>query len=327
MPFLVSLFFGFAPMFLFAWFVYWLDRFEKEPRFLLGVVFTWGVIFAAGGAFLLNTLAGIGVFMFTGSEYAAEFSTGTIVAPIVEETLKGVAVLAVLLVFRREFDSVLDGIIYAGIAALGFAATENTHYIYNLGYLEGGWEGLWSLVFVRVFVVGWQHPFYTAFTGIGLGIARMNRNWAVKISAPLAGLGTAILAHALHNTLANTNEVLCVLGSLMDWGGWSFMFLFIVWMIIHEQNLLKKHLAEEVQLGRLTSREYYTAISLLKQSAARTLALFTSRGAATRRFYQVCGELAHKKEQSLKLGDESGNSRIIRELRGELSSLTNRVET
>jgi hypothetical protein len=44
-------------------------------------------------------------------------------------------------------------------------------------------------------------------------------------------------------------------------------------------------------------------------------------GRATSRFYQVCGELAHKKEQLKKLGDESGNAAIIDKLRIELASL------
>ena len=56
----------------------------------------------------------------------------------------------------------------------GFAATENTLYIYN-GFHQNGWSGLAFLVFVRVILVGWQHPFYTAFTGIGLAVARLNR--------------------------------------------------------------------------------------------------------------------------------------------------------
>jgi hypothetical protein len=44
-------------------------------------------------------------------------------------------------------------------------------------------------------------------------------------------------------------------------------------------------------------------------------------GRATARFYQVCGELAHKKEQLKKLGDENGNTVIIEKLRTELAAL------
>ena len=50
MPLLVSLFLGFVPMFFFAALVYWLDRYEKEPKILLGATFFWGVVIAAGGA-------------------------------------------------------------------------------------------------------------------------------------------------------------------------------------------------------------------------------------------------------------------------------------
>ena len=142
MALLVSIFFGFVPMFLFAGFINWLDRYEKEPKILLGATFMWGVLIAGGGAYIINTVLGMGVYIVTGSEGATDFATASIIAPIVEESLKGLAVLVVFLLFRKEFDSILDGVIYAGITALGFAAIENVLYIYNYGYQEGGWSGL-----------------------------------------------------------------------------------------------------------------------------------------------------------------------------------------
>ena len=47
MGILASIFFGFVPMFLFAGFVYWIDRYEKEPKLLLGGVFIWGAVIAS----------------------------------------------------------------------------------------------------------------------------------------------------------------------------------------------------------------------------------------------------------------------------------------
>ena len=111
MAFIVSLFFGFVPMFFFAAFVFWLDRYEKEPKALLGAAFFWGVVVAAGGAFIINTAFGVGIYLFTGSESAAEAGTTSIIAPIVEEILKGTAVAIVFFLFYKEFDSILDGII------------------------------------------------------------------------------------------------------------------------------------------------------------------------------------------------------------------------
>jgi RsiW-degrading membrane proteinase PrsW (M82 family) len=329
MAFLVSLFFGFAPMLLFAYILYWMDRYEKEPWLLLGAVFMWGVIIAAGGAFIINTVLGVGVYLFTGSDVATEISTGSVIAPIVEESLKGLAVLAVFLIFRKEFDSVLDGIIYAGVVALGFAATENTFYIFDRGYNANGWSGLWFLVFVRVILVGWQHPFYTSFTGIGLALARLNRSVWVKIFAPLAGFSVAVLAHAFHNTLATVVGGMegMVFGTSLDWLGWFLMFLFILWTVHQEQVVLKNQLREEVSLGLLTSGQYNVAISAWSQSFARIGSFFTGSYRATNRLYQVCGELAHKKEQLNKMGDEKGNGAIIQKLRDELAQLSPRVQS
>jgi len=328
MPLLVSIFFGFVPMFLFAGFINWLDRYEKEPKALLGAAFMWGALIAGGGAYIINTVLGLGVYIVTGSEGATDFATASIIAPIVEESLKGLAVLVVFFLFRKEFDSILDGIIYAGITALGFAAIENVLYIYNYGYQEGGWSGLWQLVFIRVILVGWQHPFYTAFTGIGLAIARMNRNFLVKIIAVLGGFATAVFTHAFHNTFGGLIGGIegLALGTFVDWVGWFFMLIFIVWMIVHERNILKRHLQEEVSSGLISHTQYRTALSFA-QSGARFNALTSGNYFATARFYQVCGELAHKKEQLIKVGNEKGNLAIIEKLRGELTQLAPQAKT
>ncbi|MBM3150710.1 MAG: PrsW family intramembrane metalloprotease [Chloroflexi bacterium] len=328
MPFLVSIFFGFAPMLLFAAILYWLDRYEKEPKLLLGGVFLWGAIVAAGGAFIINTVLGIGIFAVTNDTFATDLATGSIVAPLVEEILKGLAVLGVFLVFRKEFDSIFDGILYAGVAAMGFAATENVYYIYNHGFLESGWEGLWFLVFVRVALVGWQHPFYTAFFGIGLAVARLSRSGFIKALAPLAGLSFAMFAHGIHNTLASILPGLGGLaaGTLLDWTGWFFMFLFILWAVWREQKYLRLHLWEEVQSGAMTQAHYRTATSAWLASFARLAAFFNGRFKATRRFYQVCAELAHKKEQRIKVGEEEENSAIIARYRAELAQLAPGVQ-
>lgn len=321
MALLVSIFFGFVPMFLYAAFIYWLDRYEKEPKALLGAAFMWGVIIAAGGAFIINTVFGIGIYVVTGSEALTNLGTASVVAPVVEEILKGMAVAVVFLMFRKEFDSILDGIIYGGIAGLGFAAAENTLYIYRNGYLEGGWEGLFALVIVRVILVGWMHAFFTAFTGIGFAIARLNKNIFIKIIAPIAGLAVAIFIHAFHNTIGNFFYGLSGLGVTIffDVIGYALMFGFIIWMIVHERNIVKRQLVEEVSTGLITQAQYQKALS------PWTLTVAGLSGRATSRFYHSLGELAHKKEQLLKHGDEKGNTAIIETLRRELAVLAPQV--
>src|SRR4030042_3167678 len=178
---ILSILFGFVPMLAFAYVVYWVDRYEKEPVALLGGVFLWGAIIAAGAAFIVNSFLGLGIYMFSGSQAFTELSTASVFAPLIEESLKGMACLLVFLLFRHEFDSILDGIVYAAITAIGFAATENLHYIYTYGFQQDGLNGILYMFFVRVILVGWQHPFYTAFTGIGLAVSRLRGYWFIKI--------------------------------------------------------------------------------------------------------------------------------------------------
>ena len=328
MALIISIFIGFGTALLFAYILYWLDRYEKEPLLLLGGVFLWGAVIAAGSAFLINTTLGLGVFMVTGSEIASEMATGSVVAPIIEEVLKGLAVLVVFLIFRREFDSILDGIIYAGVAALGFAATENAYYIYTYGYQESGWEGMAYLIFVRVILVGWQHPFYTAFTGIGLAVARLNKNWFFKIIAPLLGLGVAMFTHAFHNTLASFLSGVegLFVGTAIDWTGWLFMLIIVIWATRRERKYLREFLAGEVQAGTISAALFNTAASAWRQMGARMKALFNGKYTRTARFYQLCGEYAHKRQQYARIGDEGGNVAILQKLRAEMTALAPYVQ-
>ncbi|MFC2064299.1 PrsW family intramembrane metalloprotease [Chloroflexota bacterium] len=327
MAFLITLLLGFIPMLFFAFFLYSIDRYEKEPGILLGAVFVWGAIVAAGGAFIINTVLGLGVFIFTSSEAATDLATGSLIAPLVEEVLKGLAVLIVFLIFRKEFDSILDGIIYAGVAALGFAASENTYYIYTYGYQQSGWEGILSMSFIRIILVGWQHPFYTAFIGIGLALNRMSKSLLVKIVAPIAGISLAVFTHSAHNSLASLLQGTAglVFGTAIDWIGWFLMMCFIVWMILREKQTLKKYLFEEVQSGTITKTQFQAAISGWQQVSVIITALLSGKYKLTRRFYQLCGELAHKRRQLDKLGNEDGNIQMINTIRQELGQISSIV--
>ena len=105
MALLGAFFFGFVPMFLLAAFVNLARSLRKGTKTFAGRAFLWGVVARRwSSAFILNTVFGIGIYVLTGSEGAAEFGTTSIVAPIIEEALKGLAVLVVFFLFRHEFD-------------------------------------------------------------------------------------------------------------------------------------------------------------------------------------------------------------------------------
>lgn len=324
---ILSVLFGFVPMLVFAYVVYWTDRYEKEPILLLGGVFLWGAIIAAGAAFIVNSFLGLGVYLFTGSQAFTELSTSTAFAPVIEESLKGVACLLVFLFFRHEFDSILDGIVYAAITAIGFAATENVYYIYTYGFQENGVSGIIWMFFVRVILVGWQHPFYTAFIGIGLAVSRLNRSLLIKIIAPLIGWGVAIFTHSMHNTISSIFQGLesLVIGMVYDWSGWIAMVIFVIWALYREQRWIITQLREEVSMGVITLTQYQTACSARSQTTARLKTIFTRQYHLIDRFYLTTAELAYKKQQASSLGEQEGNQSEIDRLRAELGQLSPQI--
>ena len=312
--------FGFG--LLFAALLYWLDRYEKEPALLLGGVFLWGATVSAGMSFVINTVLGLGAYVISGSDVFTELVVGSLIAPPVEESLKALAVLLVFLLFRNEFDSVMDGIVYAGVAGLGFAATENVMYLFS-AYREDGFSFMAVLLVLRILLGGWNHAFYTAWTGIGLAVARLNRNPLVKIGAPLAGWGFAVLTHSIHNSLPGLLDVVgLVLMLLMDWGGWLVMFGIILWAVYRQGRWMRTYLREEVQHGVITPAQYQTACSSWAQTGARFNALFSGRYQDTRRFYELCATLAFKKHQRVRVGEEKSNTTMIEELRRDLGRLS-----
>ena len=327
MGFVVSFLAGFLPMLVFAWFLYFLDRYEKEPFKLLLGVFAWGAIIAAGTAYLINSITSMGVYLITQSEYTTQLTISTMVAPIVEETLKGAAVFIVYLLYKPEFDSPLDGLVFGGITALGFAATENIWYIHQLGFIENGWPGILDLTLIRVFQVGWQHPFYTGFTGLGFALARSTQDKILKWIYPLAGFFIAVIFHLLHNLFSSifSSQTGMLFSILWDWSGYLGLLLLILILIKREQMWMKEFLAPEYDQDHLTSTQYAVACSAWRQSMVFIRARFHGNYSNIRSFYQACGDLMHKKRQLVRHGDELDTSLEIQRLQSKLLTLSKQI--
>jgi hypothetical protein len=144
----------------------------------------------------------------------------------------------------------------------------------------------------------------------------------VKLVATAIGFSFAVLTHGFHNSFLGVIGGLegSVLESLIDWAGWLLMAAFILFMISRERGLMEMQLKDEVTSGVLSARQYSRALSPWTISFA-----WVTGGATSARFYRLCGELAHKKSQMMRLGDEKGNSALISSLRGELAKLSPRV--
>jgi RsiW-degrading membrane proteinase PrsW (M82 family) len=183
----------------------WLDRWEPEPPRMLLVAFLWGACFSALSALLINSSAALAADALVGRGSGDVLGT-VVIAPFVEEGLKGLFLVGLLIWRRREFDGIVDGVVYAGLVAAGFAFTENILYIgraFAEGAMAGQSGGVLAVLLLRGVLSPFAHPLFTSMTGIGAGIAAAKRSVTVRVLAVVAGYLVAVLLHALWNGAAS----------------------------------------------------------------------------------------------------------------------------
>ncbi|NRN66183.1 PrsW family intramembrane metalloprotease [Kibdelosporangium sp. 4NS15] len=183
----------------------WIDRWEPEPARLLWLAFAWGACGATITALLINNTAeAVGDLLLgkgNGDAVAAVVS-----APLIEEAAKAAFVLGVYLWKRQEFNGVIDGIVYAGMCAAGFAFTENIYYFGRIfgehGFGTAQTAGVVAAFILRGVLSPFTHPLFTIMTGVGIGIAAGTRRQWVRVAGPLGGYLAAVVLHSLWNSAA-----------------------------------------------------------------------------------------------------------------------------
>ncbi len=272
----------------------WLDRFESEPTRYLVIAFLWGALVASTLAAVFNTGA-VAVFRSSTDPRAALAAAALFVAPVVEEALKAVPILAVWLALRREFDGVTDGMVYAGMSAAGFAFTENIQYL-GMAYAHGGGDALGATFVSRGLMSPFAHPMFTVLTGIGIGIAATSRSAFAKGAAPAAGYLLAVLAHSMWNLAAITGGSGLVSVYLLVEVPIFLCFIgLIVWARRHEGVLIGRFLRPYADAGWLSPGEVTMLGSMAQRREARMWARANTGRAglsAMREFQDTASELA-----------------------------------
>jgi len=297
--------------------LWWADRYEKEPGWMLAMALLWGAIPAAIASLILEVLFDARVTL-PGSLLSQIVSSG-LVGPAIEEAAKGLMLLVLYRWQRLEFDGVVDGIVYGALIGFGFAMTENL--LYFLGALVDGGLGAWLLVVIlRQFIFGLNHAFFTSLTGIGFGLARLsNRRW--RAVYPILGLFVAIAFHAVHNTsiaLAGVRFVAFLVTLVSDLGGVLLVFAVLFLAVRREAAWVVEELADEVG-NTLTADDY----AQLQNYRSRVRGIVPRRGRERRlqqRIHRLATELALKKHQLRRAGDEQGVRLRIAQLRAQLIS-------
>lgn len=212
-PFLVGLALAVLPVPFLVWLFLWLDHVAPSPWQNVVFAFSWGACAATLVALFANEYgAKLLASTFSGTPVQANRWGATFVAPLVEETAKGAAILLLFLFRRRQFASLLDGIVMSGLAATGFAFTENILYLGTAFSKDKalGAHGIgattFATFFVRVLMTPFAHPLFTSMTGMGFAIAaivRPGRRWRWRWLPPVGGW---LLAMGLHGTWNGTSQ-------------------------------------------------------------------------------------------------------------------------
>lgn len=314
----ISLLAGVIPTLLYTGLIYWNDRYEKEPKALLATAFFWGAIPAILITIVVEIFFQLPVELI--GPQAIEAVRLGVITPIAEETLKGIVILYIARRYRREFDNVLDGIVYGAMVGFGFAMTGNILSYLGAFFLRG-FSGLSLTIFIEGLLFGFNHALYSAFFGAGLGYSRLTQNRVRQWTIPIASFVLAIGINALHN-LAIRNIIGFNLASiLLPWAGLVVIVVVMFWSLRRQQQTLVTEL-----IGEIPDQLYETITNNRKRSKSLRQAFSNDgfKGWRDLRYkYQLCAELAFKKIQSRRFPDEHGIITETNKLRREISKYVN----
>lgn len=149
-----------APVFIILFYVYFRDKYDREPLGLLAKAVLAGMLLVIPVIFVERLLVAV---MPSFGKVAGAAYHAFVVAGTTEELFKFLALY--LLVWRNpNFNEKFDGIVYAVFVSLGFAAVENVMYV-----MDGGYQ----TAVVRAITAVPAHALFGITMGYYLGIARM----------------------------------------------------------------------------------------------------------------------------------------------------------
>ncbi len=193
-----------APVFIILFYIYFRDKYDREPlgmlvkALLLGIVIVLPVIFVERFLMVLSPQSG---------RVAEAAYHAFVVAGFTEEFFKFLGLY--LLVWKSSsFNEQFDGIVYAVFVSLGFAGVENVLYV-----MDGGMQ----TALMRALTAVPAHAIFGVTMGYYLGIAR--RYEELKSSYLARAFLVPVLLHGIYDFI------------LMVEIGW-LLLLFIPYVII-----------------------------------------------------------------------------------------------
>lgn len=179
-----------APVLAVIVFVWFKDRYDKEPVKLLLLGFVLGAL-SIIPAIILEL---IGNSFFPRMTLMNIFFYAFFVVALSEEGVK-YFILRTLFYHKSAFNEPFDGIVYAVMISMGFAATENIMYVLN--------HGLTTAV-MRMFTAVPAHAGFAVMMGFFVGLAKFSKRF--KFYYKFLGLFVAMLFHGLYDFFLLQND-------------------------------------------------------------------------------------------------------------------------
>lgn len=204
MEFFNLLYLATGPGIALAIFLYYSDKWEPEPRWMVIKSFLLGGVAVFPSAYIEETLQTAYHLNDTAPGFGWEVLVNAfIVVALVEELFK-VLLLKAFLYDDRQFNEPFDGIVYGGIMGCGFATFENVLYVFSYGQSVG---------LLRMVTAVPGHAFLGIIFGYFLGTAKFSPNGKAVI---FKGAALAVLLHGLYDTVVFSQT------------SWSFLYLLVM---------------------------------------------------------------------------------------------------
>ncbi len=178
------LFVSLAPVFIILFYIYFRDKYEKEPLGLLIKAVVVGMLMVIPIIIVERLLS---AFMPPMGKVASAAYNAFLVAGSTEELFKYLALY--LLVWKNpNFNEKFDGIVYAVFVSLGFAAVENVMYVMDSGF---------HTAIVRAITAVPAHAIFGVTMGYYFGIAHMYTE--IRVENLRKAVLFPILLHGLYD--------------------------------------------------------------------------------------------------------------------------------
>ncbi|MDF2626736.1 MAG: hypothetical protein K0R39_567 [Symbiobacteriaceae bacterium] len=217
-----------APGAALLWYIRHLDKYEPEPWNLIGLSFLAGCL-SVIPALLIETLYKVEISGFWGTLYGA-----FVVIALTEEVCKGA--LAFGFIWRKpQFNEVMDGIVYFGVAHMGFAITENLMYVFVNSHLNI--VTALMTAFVRMTTAVPLHVINGMIMGYHLGMARYARTGGEKRRHWVEAIVLPVLLHGIYDVAAinqDTTQFADMKGLFAVGFGTALMYAAVValWVVL-----------------------------------------------------------------------------------------------